>query len=67
MLDYATGVSAVGIDYSHAKDIFQRISSNIQSVIKGKPQTIKLLLAAFFFLQEAMSCSRIYLGRGRLR
>lgn len=48
MLDYATGVGAVEIDYSHAKDIFQRISSNIQTVIKGKHQTIKLLLAAFF-------------------
>lgn len=38
----------VTIDYSSAADIFHRISVNIQKVIKGKPQTIKLLLAAFF-------------------
>lgn len=48
MLDNATIGGAAKIDYSHATDIFQRISENIQTVIKGKPQTIKLLLAAFF-------------------
>ncbi|MFT5701471.1 MAG: MoxR-like ATPase [Desulforhopalus sp.] len=36
------------IDYSHAADVFHRISLNIQKVIKGKPEIIKLLLAAFF-------------------
>ena len=41
-------LSTVQFDFSHATDIFQRISTNIQKVIVGKPQTIKLLLAAFF-------------------
>ena len=48
MSDHVNEGRTVNIDYSHAADIFQRISANIQEVIKGKPQTIKLLLAAFF-------------------
>ncbi len=48
MSDHANEMGTVAIDYSHAADIFHRISANIQQVIKGKPQTIKLLLAAFF-------------------
>lgn len=35
-------------DYAVATDIFHRISENIETVVKGKPQTIKFLLAAFF-------------------
>lgn len=48
MSNHVNKEGTVKIDYSHAADIYQRISVNIQEVIKGKPQTIKLLLAAFF-------------------
>ena len=48
MSDYTNQEETVNIDYSNAADIFHRISENIQQVVKGKPQTIKLLLAAFF-------------------
>ena len=48
MSDPVNKVEAGTIDYLSAADIFQRISVNIENVIKGKPQTIKLLLAAFF-------------------
>lgn len=36
------------MDYQQATAIYQRIKANIQSVVVGKEQTIKLLLAAFF-------------------
>lgn len=48
MSDYINEEGIINIDYSNAADIFHRISDNIQHVVKGKPQTIKLLLAAFF-------------------
>lgn len=48
MFDHANREGTVDINYSDAADIFHRISDNIQHVVKGKPQTIKLLLAAFF-------------------
>lgn len=35
-------------DYEHAQEVFYKVSENIQKVIKGKPETIKLLLGAFF-------------------
>lgn len=35
-------------DYADPAGIYQRLSSNIQDVIKGKPHTVRLLLAAFF-------------------
>lgn len=43
-----TNGDAGQFDYATATDIFHRISKNIETVVKGKPQTIKLLLAAFF-------------------
>ena len=36
------------MDRTHAADVYHRLSTNLQSVIKGKEQTVKLLLAAFF-------------------
>ncbi len=48
MSNQTNGVETGRIDFSDAAAVFHRISANIQEVIKGKPQTIKLLLAAFF-------------------
>ncbi|WP_419174028.1 AAA family ATPase [Desulfosediminicola sp.] len=36
------------MDYARAAEIYQAISQNIQSIVRGKEQTVKLLLAAFF-------------------
>lgn len=48
MSTHANDVGTTMTDFSRATEIFYRISENIQKVIKGKPQTIKYLLAAFF-------------------
>jgi MoxR-like ATPase len=36
------------MDGTHAAEVYQRLSANIQNIIKGKDQTVKFLLAAFF-------------------
>jgi MoxR-like ATPase len=38
----------INMNRTHAAEIYHRLSANLQSVIKGKEQTVKLLLAAFF-------------------
>lgn len=48
MLSQINNVQTDGMDYSRAHEVYQRISTNIQGVIKGKEQTVKVLLAAFF-------------------
>ncbi len=48
MQDLVNDVTTRNIDFPRASEIYERISINIQSIIKGKEQTIRLLLAAFF-------------------
>lgn len=48
MLSQVNNVQTGGMDYSQAHAIYQRISTNIQGIIKGKEETVKVLLAAFF-------------------
>lgn len=50
MLEQANDIEsrAANVDYDRAAELYQRISENIQKIIKGKEQTVKLLLAAFF-------------------
>ncbi|SHO52615.1 AAA family ATPase [Desulfopila aestuarii] len=48
MHDHQNESRIEAINFVHAAEIYQRIAENIQKVIRGKSQTIKLLLAAFF-------------------
>jgi len=48
MHDHQNESRAEAIDFVHAAETYLRIAENIQKVIRGKAQTIKLLLSAFF-------------------
>lgn len=48
MLTQVNTIQTGGMDYSQAHGIYQHLSTNIQSIIKGKEETVKILLAAFF-------------------
>lgn len=48
MLDSEEVPSESTMDYARAAEVYQSISHNIQSIVRGKERTVKLLLAAFF-------------------
>jgi len=48
MVDHHEMSVTATVDYKRATEVVNRIATNIEGVIKGKSQLIKLLLAAFF-------------------